>query len=963
MKRQKRKVVRDISEDENMDPAPSTNDGESDINSNEIQFKSDQSINSNQYLTGQIYSDLNNSQFKKSINKRNSDNIIKNKSIKINDNNEKLNCFNLLNDSIEEEKEIDEDFSLNENNSLLKGLNQMMKGDIFKNNLMNIDNKNKNKKKNNIINNKNLFNNENYENNQNIINNINENENQKFYTNKSVNNPSFMDNQIGDFMRDNPLFDQNSFLQNIQNNNVKKSVLNEENSLNMSQSFGKKLIINPRDYQIKIYNEAKDTNSIVFMETGKGKTFIAIMLISRLLGIDMLDNKENINKMPINNKKIIFLVCDTPLINQQANAIKTILGIEVGILQGKKQKKTKNDYLEFRKVFQNKNIFVAIHSVIYKLLSTGFLQISEIDMLIFDECHHADSAHPYNDIMNEFYFFYKKIDPNYKLPLILGLTASPLKSSLKGDIESNAINGFITLSENLDSQIIIDPDFFSVNFDINDENDIETILEKEKFIKVDDDTQNENYQFLIKELINSFFVDFTRVCFNELKINNKEIFNSIYSDDIEKIYNTFIACKFKSDSNEDYNDVINRNIDLYNYKNLDIIFLIYEKIQKHIFLILQNLDLNSLISYFNRIGNIFKRFIKEKDIEKFKSEFQLEENNQDNINTLNKKTINSLNSKIEIMEARLRELSESKQISYQSHRITQMFKQLKLIFSKNKESKIIIFLENRIVAHYLDCVVTKFLMDKYEGKYKCASVIGVNSGKNKLMINPTNTLKRLNEKIEGFNNGKFNILIGTSTIEEGLDIQSCNVVMVFTEIRTPKSYIQMKGRARLKNSELLTFSFNPEKTKKNILDFIKLNIIMKKLFKNSIKHDFRRKDFYKYNKGVEKYYIIDEDTQAKITLHNCAGFYNEILQLLNNYNYKTKCEIKVEAKKTSSGPNEFLYIGRINIKSSIKGLHVLNDFQSKPKPSKFSAESECKLEFIKKLKELGRIDEHIKVIK
>ena len=80
MKKQKRKVIRDDSDDENMKAAPSTNDGESDINSNEVKFKSDQSINSNKFLSGQIYSDLNNSQFKKSINKRNSDNIIKNKS-------------------------------------------------------------------------------------------------------------------------------------------------------------------------------------------------------------------------------------------------------------------------------------------------------------------------------------------------------------------------------------------------------------------------------------------------------------------------------------------------------------------------------------------------------------------------------------------------------------------------------------------------------------------------------------------------------------------------------------------------------------------------------------------------------------------------------------------------------------------------------------------------------------------
>ncbi len=945
-------IVEEHSDDDNMSPAPwVTKDGNNNINSNEVKFKSDNSINSNKNLTEEIYSQLNNIKFKQSINDKK---IISNKSK--NNNNEiteKIDSFRILDASIEEEDEMNDDFSLKNNISIDEGIKKMMEGPLFNNNIGHIDNKNKNSQ------NFDKFDiNDNNENKQNYNSNIG-NQNIKFYTNINDENHSYMEKNLENFMKNNKLF-ENSFLKDVQN--PKESIVDKEKSMSISQSFQDKLILKPRDYQLKIYNEAKDKNSIIFMETGKGKTFIAIILMSRLLGIDIVENEGNFNQMNRNNKKIIFLVCDTPLINQQANAIKSILGIEVGILQGKKQKKTKNDYLEFRKVFQNKNIFVAIHSVIYKLLSTGFLQISEIDMLIFDECHHADSAHPYNDIMNEFYFFYKKRNPNYKLPLILGLTASPLKSSLKGDIESNAINAFINLSENLDSHIIIDQDKFSLNLEINDEKDFDNIFEKEKFIQVEDDTQNENYQLLIIEIMEHFFSKFTHLCFTVLKRINIDIFEKKNIDDIEKEYNHFIILKFTSDSNEGYNDEINRNINLYNLKNEHSIVLIYEKIQKHIFLILQNLDLNSIIKYFQRLQNIYKGLIENGDIEKIKLELQIEENIQDDINNLDKKIMKALYLMSENMKNRLIELNESKKINYQSNRITQMLKQLELIFSKNKESKIIIFLENRIVTHYLECVVTKFLMEKYENKYKCTSVIGVNNGKNKTVINPTNTLKKLNERIEGFNNGKYNILIGTSTIEEGLDIQSCNVVMVFTEIRTPKSYIQMKGRARNKNSEFIIFSFSPEKTRKNILDFIKLNIIMKKLFKNSIIHDFRRKDFYKY-KDIEKYYIIDEKTQAKITLHNSSGFYNEILQLLNNYNYKTKCKIKVDRNKCKSGPNEFEYIGRINIQSSIKGLHILNNFKSLPKPSKFSAESECKLEFIKLLKKLGRIDEHIKVIK
>ena len=54
------------------------------------------------------------------------------------------------------------------------------------------------------------------------------------------------------------------------------------------------------------------------------------------------------------------------------------------------------------------NVFVAIPSIIYKILSVGFLTIFDISMMVFDECHHTNDDHPYNKIMNEFYFFYKK---------------------------------------------------------------------------------------------------------------------------------------------------------------------------------------------------------------------------------------------------------------------------------------------------------------------------------------------------------------------------------------------------------------------------------------------------------------------------------------------------------------------------------------------------------------------------
>ena len=46
-----------------------------------------------------------------------------------------------------------------------------------------------------------------------------------------------------------------------------------------------------------------------------------------------------------------------------------------------------------------------------------------------------------------------------------------------------------------------------------------------------------------------------------------------------------------------------------------------------------------------------------------------------------------------------------------------------------------------------------------------------------LDLTPSLTLNQMNAFIKNFNEDKLNILIGASTIEEGLDIQSCNPVL------------------------------------------------------------------------------------------------------------------------------------------------------------------------------------------
>ena len=74
------------------------------------------------------------------------------------------------------------------------------------------------------------------------------------------------------------------------------------------------------------------------------------MLMAQLLNISI--NSEKKQKIT-NKEKIIFFVCDTALVDQQKKEIENILNIEVGTIQGKKDKKSKVDNLKILYYFFN----------------------------------------------------------------------------------------------------------------------------------------------------------------------------------------------------------------------------------------------------------------------------------------------------------------------------------------------------------------------------------------------------------------------------------------------------------------------------------------------------------------------------------------------------------------------------------------------------------------------------------
>lgn len=131
-----------------------------------------------------------------------------------------------------------------------------------------------------------------------------------------------------------------------------------------------------------------------------------------------------------------------------------------------------------------------------------------------------------------------------------------------------------------------------------------------------------------------------------------------------------------------------------------------------------------------------------------------------------------------------------------------------LSFLQNKASDTfrgIIFVEQRVAVFVLS-----HLLSVYPGTkslFKCGTFVGISTDQRKKMelrdlLDPQNQ----QDTLKDFREGRKNLLIATSALEEGIDISACNVVICFNKPPNLKSYVQRRGRARQEKSTIVLLS-------------------------------------------------------------------------------------------------------------------------------------------------------------
>ncbi|CAL0301024.1 unnamed protein product [Lupinus luteus] len=455
-----------------------------------------------------------------------------------------------------------------------------------------------------------------------------------------------------------------------------------------------------RSYQLEALEKAIKENTIVFLETGSGKTLIAIML---------LRSYAYLLRKP-SPYIAVFLVPKVVLVSQQAESVKALTDLKVGMYWGEMgvdywDAGTWKKEIEKYEASAFAFVLVMTPAILLRSLRHSFLKLNMIKVLIMDECHHARGRDPYACIMREFYHDQLQSGTS-DLPRIFGMTASPIKSK-----------EFIPLST---------PKFKFYREDVIPPMVVEELAGKLKMLK----EQHE------EALVNS---DFTQSAIDSAqKRMEKILFALMFCLDELGIW---LALKAAESLSSNESESISRS------NSGDRFVKSFSLATVH--------HLTTYLPSGN--GRI--------TIERTGPEWSFGDNIKSDMD------IGLLTSKVYCLVESLLEYRDLNNM------------------------RCIVFVERVISAVVLE-ILLNALLPKYNS-WKAKFIAGHNSGlKNQ-------TRKKQNQIVEEFRDGLVNIIVATSILEEGLDVQSCNLVIRFDPCPTVCSFIQSRGRARMHNSDYL----------------------------------------------------------------------------------------------------------------------------------------------------------------
>ncbi|ASJ07459.1 DEAD/DEAH box helicase [Thermococcus pacificus] len=160
-------------------------------------------------------------------------------------------------------------------------------------------------------------------------------------------------------------------------------------------------IIEPRVYQEVIYARCKETNCLVVLPTGLGKTLIAMLIADY--------------RLSTYGGKVLMLAPTKPLAVQHAESFKRLFNLspeQINVLTGELPPNKRQE------IWEKSTIITATPQTVENDVITGKISLEDVVLLVIDEAHRAVGGYSYVFIAKEYL-------KTARHPLVLGLTASP----------------------------------------------------------------------------------------------------------------------------------------------------------------------------------------------------------------------------------------------------------------------------------------------------------------------------------------------------------------------------------------------------------------------------------------------------------------------------------------------------------------------------------------------------------
>ncbi|XP_063241716.1 endoribonuclease Dicer-like isoform X2 [Bacillus rossius redtenbacheri] len=645
-----------------------------------------------------------------------------------------------------------------------------------------------------------------------------------------------------------------------------------------------------RDYQEQLLETARNQNTILYLPTGSGKTYIAVMLIKAKLD-ELKGDLWN------GGKCTVFMVNTVPLVVQQGKYIARFVPVNVGMYSGDMNVDVWNKSKWNEELRKNK-VLVMTCQIFLDMLLHGYITLADVNLLIFDECHHAVEDQPMRQVMSTF-------QDCENPPRVLGLTATLLNSSVRLDQVQESISSL----ERTFHGTIATVDDLSVVERFSTNPDEFVSIYKSPTLSLDETPMACHFSYM-KDLLRNL-----RLCTDE----DMELSTPPGSNPMKTSKKTSTSKLI----NELEDIIIHlKDIGLYgSYKATIIHTINVIRLQRRAKSEETRLIYDSLLTFLKHMMFSSPKLLKLIDI------------------------LRTFNNMVKVQEEKNKE---------NDNNFVDLLPQSK---SKEKPFCALIFVKRRATSQILYNIIKDLAnQDKNFEHIRCDFIVGYNAvnTNNPFCTQEAGYLKRLNDRIiKRYNQNEINVLFSTSVLEEGIDIPQCNMVVKFDYPENYRSYVQSKGRARHKTSQyyMMVCETDQRNFTTKLSKYRAIEQALQKLLvgRTKARQEPKEADIESelYEQELDPYYV-DGPGSAKVTQTSA-------ISLVNRY-----CSSLPQDKFTVLAPYWYLSKDRRTCILQLPiNCPVRQTVEGKPMNSRKMAKRSVALKMCELLHRVGELNDHL----